>query len=69
MAEYLANHAMDAQHTTTSSTTWTPIDERLEALLPSDTAFAITPITRQPSTDILHDLAPTLTRLQQKPPD
>jgi ribonuclease H / adenosylcobalamin/alpha-ribazole phosphatase len=44
MADHLANHAMDTQRSTTASTTWTPTDDRLLALLRSDTTSTITHI-------------------------
>jgi hypothetical protein len=53
MADYLANTAMDNQHSTTASTTWTPIDEQLCLMIAADTQSPITPIDPQKSGDLL----------------
>jgi hypothetical protein len=68
MANNLAKLAMDDQHSTDTSTIWTPIDAHLYSPLPSDTAFALTPITHRPFSDLFHGLAPIFACERQKSP-
>jgi ribonuclease HI len=64
MADHLANHAMDSRCSTIASTTWTPTDAHLTAILPTDTHSALTPITRRPTSDLLQELDRNIARQQ-----
>jgi hypothetical protein len=59
MADHLANCAMNAQYSSTSSMAWTTVDAQLVTRLQTDISHALTPITHRPASDILRELAST----------